>query len=172
MPMDISEKKYYSEMTYTEFCSSIDEDENLILVIGFNETDEWQIWYDENEKRYFYIEIGINDASDFYEVKLIATLDYDANSNTDPDRDKLINLFDCDFCGAQIHEDEGKLIVYWFKKLEVKADDIAYVELVDIYPTKVKGLIDEVEEIHFKGHTISNKIIKHLKDSPRKDLLD
>ena len=127
------EKKPYSEMSYAEFCTAIDEDDNLSLLFE-NKDEEWQVWRDNKSNKFFYIESGINDASDFYEIVPVARLYYDDVDcvSESHDIDTLIDMFDCDLCGEETLGDS--LMIWWFKRLEVKADDISYVELVDIHP--------------------------------------
>ena len=131
------EKKDYSEMTYAEFCSAIDNDDNLSLLFGTAEEDGWQIWKDEESNRFFYIECGINDASDFFEVVSVARLYYDDVDcvSEKHDVETLVDMFDAEICGDQILDD--KIIIWWFnRKEDVRAEDIVYAEIVDIHPRK------------------------------------
>ena len=103
-------KKDYSKMSFTEFNFAIDEDDNLSLVI---DSDDWQIWRDIESNRYFYIETGINDASDFYEVVPLAKLDYSIIYDIQCDKETLINMFDSyDFSGEEVTND--KITYWWF----------------------------------------------------------
>ena len=105
----------YTKMTFTEFNNAIDEDlENrLHLTI---DAEDWQIWKDTKSGKFFYIESGTNDASDFYEVRPIARLEYDVLNDIQCKPETLFDLFkDYDFCGEQVTE--NKIIYWWFKEV-------------------------------------------------------
>ena len=109
------EKKPYSEMTYAEFCSVIDNDDNIVLITGTIE-DGWQIWKDEITDRFFYIERSINDASDFFEVMPVARIYYDdVNCITEKhDVITISDMFDAEFYGDQMFDD--KIILWMFNR--------------------------------------------------------
>ena len=63
-------------MNYTELCRMISEDivDRFLLILGY---DDFQVWFDNVTNKYYYLEGGINDASECYEAKIIAQLKYD-----------------------------------------------------------------------------------------------
>ena len=60
-------------VNYTEFCQLLSEDiiDRFALILGY---DNFQVWLDQSTNKYYYLEGGINDASECYEVKIIAQL--------------------------------------------------------------------------------------------------
>ena len=102
-------------MTYTKLCRLLDEDtdDRFSLILGY---DDFQVWLDTKTKRYYYLEGGINDASDCFEVEIIARLKYDVKHDLQIDHATagqiLHELFLCDCCGEYVHD---KSIEYlWF----------------------------------------------------------
>lgn len=107
--------KSVDEMTYSDFCSAISEDtaDCFRLLLDF---EDFQVWVVDG-LRYFYLESGVNDASDFYELELVAELTYDINhlwKDTDINCKVLKNLFDNDCCGEVVSDKDVKLL--WFKR--------------------------------------------------------
>lgn len=106
--------KDYSKYSYAEFCNAIDEDDNLELILDY---EDFCVWRDTLTGRYFYIETGENDASEFCELRLVAKLTYDVNNDllVEPSKggETMSKLFNCDCCGEHITDD---FIEYmWFK---------------------------------------------------------
>lgn len=107
--------KSVDEMTYSDFCSAISEDtdDRFRVVLEF---EDFQIWAVDGV-RYFYLESGENDASDFYELELVASLNYDIShlwKDSDENCKMLANLFDNDYCGEVVSGNEIRLL--WFKR--------------------------------------------------------
>lgn len=108
--------KDITEMTYSEFTLLLSEDiDEFQLILDY---EYFQVYGEVSTGRYFYLETGHNDASDFFEVECVACLLYDANHNLKiPPEDAGItmsNLFDCDMCGEMV---DGNNIQYlWFKE--------------------------------------------------------
>lgn len=106
----------FDKMGYSEFCLAISEDTSNRFRMLF-EFDDFQVWVVDGE-RYFHLETGENDASDFYELELVASLNYDAKYLwlvwTDENRRVFENLFDNDCCGEVVSDDEIRLL--WFKR--------------------------------------------------------
>lgn len=107
--------KDYSKYSYAEFCNAIDEDDSLELILNY---EDFCIWRDKLTGRYFYIETGENDASEFCELRLVAKLTYDANNDllVKPSKcgEIMSNLFDCDCCGEYVADDHVEYV--WFKE--------------------------------------------------------
>ena len=108
--MDKDDSKY----SYAEFCNAIDEDENLDLILDY---EDFCVWRDTLTGRYFYIETGENDASEFCELKLIAKLTYDVNNDLIIEHSEcgevMSKLFKCDCCGEHVADDFIEYL--WFK---------------------------------------------------------
>ena len=70
--------KDYKNMSYSDFCELIsdDIDENLELLLDCS-SDGFLIYHDKKENRYFYLEYAEGDASEFFELDLVATLEHD-----------------------------------------------------------------------------------------------
>lgn len=104
------------ELTYSEFTQLVDEDTEgrFQLILNYN---DFQVYKETSTGRYFYIECGENDASDFEEVKLVACLTYDINNDlafTHENAEFMLHtLFDCNICGETINDDAIKYL--WFK---------------------------------------------------------
>ena len=102
-------------MTYTEMCQRLsdDIDNRFEIILGY---DGFQVWFDTQTKKYYYLEGGINDASECYEVKIIAQLKYDVKHDLQIDHcaagQILHELFLCDCCGEYVY-DEG-IEYLWF----------------------------------------------------------
>lgn len=105
-------------MDYTTFCEMLNSDteDRFVLVLDY---DEFQVWYDADKGISHYLECGENDASDCFEVELIADLAYSAVHDLKIKHDEaglvLSELFDCDCCGECVLDDE--IHYYWFKKV-------------------------------------------------------
>lgn len=107
--------KDYSKMTYSEFCEAASSIETLVALLIY---EDFCVYTDTISGRTFYLEQGENDASDFFELELVAKLTYDINHdliiNHDNAGDVLCQLFDCDCCGEVVVD---KAIHYmWFKR--------------------------------------------------------
>lgn len=103
------------KMGYSEFCVAISEDtSNRFRVVL--EFEDFQIWSVDGV-RYFYLETDENDASDFYELELVASLNYDISHlwNDSAENCKMLaDLFDNDYCGEVVSDDEIRFL--WFKR--------------------------------------------------------
>ena len=106
-------------MTYIELCRLLSEDidDRFVLTLGYH---DFQVWFDTEHKKYYYLEGGINDASGCFEVKIIAKLKYDAKHDLQIDHTTagqiLHQLFLCDCCGEYVH-DEG-IEYLWFERIK------------------------------------------------------
>ena len=104
----------YSDMT---LLISHDIQGRFELILDY---DDFEIYYDNVEHIYFYLECGENDASDCFEVELVASLIYDVNHDLQIPADKageiLHTLFDCDVCGEHVTDDDIQYL--WFKSVE------------------------------------------------------
>ena len=104
-------------MNYTELCRLLSEDiiDRFLLILGY---DDFQVWFDKATNKYYYMEGGINDASECYEVKIIAQLKYDVGHNLQIDHATagqiLHELFLCDCCGEYVHDNGIEYL--WFCK--------------------------------------------------------
>lgn len=112
-------EKDISKMEYSEFTLLLSEDVNdrFQLILDY---DEFNIYMDTATGRYFYLESGENDASDFFEVERIACLTYDIMHDLQipPDEAgiRMSELFECDMCGEMINDNNIQYL--WFKKKE------------------------------------------------------
>lgn len=101
-----------SKNIYYEVLEKIDNYE-LDLIIEY---DEWQIWLDFKNKKWYFIECGENDADTAYEVEEIARLSYDSNHDLKIPHDvagvAMSELFDCFCCGEAILDDG--FLYLWF----------------------------------------------------------
>ena len=108
--------KDYSKYSYAEFCNAIDEDDNLELILDY---EDFCVWRDTLTGRYFYIETGENDASEFCELRLVAKLTYNVNNDllVEPYKSGEImgKLFNNDCCGEHITDDFIECM--WFKEV-------------------------------------------------------
>ena len=97
-------------LTYSEFCLWLDENDDKVEYILVYE--DWSIV--KIDGRYYYYEHAMEDESDrFIMVQPIATLHYSI-VNDIKSYDKIDDLFDCDFSGEQITDNE--IIYWWFKE--------------------------------------------------------
>ena len=82
------------------------------------EYDDFQVWLDTETKKFYYLEGGINDASECYEVKIIAQLKYDVKHDLQIDHatagQLLHELFRCDCCGEHVHAEGIEYL--WFER--------------------------------------------------------
>lgn len=105
-------------MTYTDLCRllSADIDDRFALILGY---DDFQVWFDSKNNKYYYLEGGINDASECYEVKIVAQLKYDVKHDLQIDHmtagQILHELFLCDCCGE--HVDDDAIEYLWFERI-------------------------------------------------------
>ena len=113
--------KDIAEMNYSEFCEYLNGEgyDRFEPVLSY---DEFAVYLDRETGRYYYLEGGENDADEFYEVELVATLFYNVNNDIRLERGETLDyLFDCCVCGEYITDDN---IQYrWFKRKETKEDD-------------------------------------------------
>lgn len=107
-------KNKYASMSYAEFCSATNDNDQLILVLD-EPYLEFQVWYDIPTQSYWYLEVGKNDASEFFEVEPIAELAYTVTADLRDDAEPS-ELFDCDCCGEYVTDDGISYV--WFKKVE------------------------------------------------------
>lgn len=100
-----------SKMSYSDFCLWITEnDADVEYILDY---DDWSVIKIEN--RFYFYEHEIEGSSnDFYEVLPIATLRYTIINDIRTDK-PLDYLFNCDFCGEQVTDDE--IIYWWFKQV-------------------------------------------------------
>ena len=105
-------------MNYSEFCQKLSEDvaDRYLLVLDY---DDFQVWQDTYTNKYFYLEVSENDASDFFEVKVIARLIYDVNNDIKIPADEtgrvMSELFDCCCCGEFVADNCIKYL--WFDEV-------------------------------------------------------
>ena len=104
-------------MNYTELCRLLSEDvvDRFTLILEY---DDFQVWLDTETKKFYYLEGGINDASECYEVKIIAQLKYDVKHDLQIDHatagQLLHELFRCDCCGEHVHAEGIEYL--WFER--------------------------------------------------------
>lgn len=109
--LKITYDKDFAEMSYSEFCEWLDlSDEFVEFPLSY---DEWAVV--QIGERYFFYTFPVESASDeFYEVELVATLDYDINHDLNLKSDEdMSDMFECDMCGEQVRDDG--MTYYWFK---------------------------------------------------------
>ena len=105
-------------MNYTELCNLLSEDviDRFSLILGY---DDFQVWLDNDTHKYYYLEGCINDASDCFEVEIIARLKYDVKHDLQIDHmtagQILHELFLCECCGEYVSD--GKIEYLWFAKI-------------------------------------------------------
>ena len=109
--------KDLAKMNYSEFSEYFDEhDDDFEIVLDYDNF----IVYEESETcRYFFYETGENDASEFYELELIATMGY--NPENEPNTEDLLSLIpEADCCGEPLlpSTGDGWITYYWFKRKE------------------------------------------------------
>lgn len=104
--------KDISDMNYSEFCVFVDGIEND-YVESVICTDDYIIYHDTKDNRYYYLETAENDASEFYELDLVATLE--CHLRFDTNEIDYENLFESD-CGGFIYVDNNHIRYCWFKK--------------------------------------------------------
>ncbi len=109
-----SEAKDPSEMDYSEFCEYLDGEgyDRFEVILTY---DDFTVYRETSTGRYFYLEGGENDASDFFELELSATLRYDELHDLQvKDGTILSTLFSCDVCGERVLDDRIEYL--WFAK--------------------------------------------------------
>lgn len=97
---------------YSDFCQMLSRDDGgrFTLVVGYN---DFEIWMDDRTGRMYYLEVSDNDASDFFEVRQIAELKYNAvKTELKADGPQLGAMFDCCCCGEAF---AGETYL-WFEK--------------------------------------------------------
>lgn len=108
------ETKNPSEMSYSEFCEYLDG-EGYDRFEDILSCDEFTVYREISTGRYFFLEGGENDASDLYELELVATLRYDALHDLQIKDDAVLSkLFICDICGERVLDDHIESL--WFVK--------------------------------------------------------
>ena len=106
-------------MNYTELCRLLSDDiiDRFALILGY---DDFQVWLDSETQKYYYLEGGTNDASDCYEVKIIAQLKYDVKHDLQIEHNtagQILNeLFLCDCCGEYVYD--GGIEYLWFEGIK------------------------------------------------------
>lgn len=100
-----------SKMSYSDFCLWITEnDADVEYILDYK---DWSVV--KIEGRFYFYEHEIEGSSDdFCEVLPIAVLHYSVNNDVHFDIPPDC-LFDCDFCGEQVTDDE--IIYWWFKQI-------------------------------------------------------
>ena len=104
-----------TKISFEEFNNNIrkfDDITDLIIDDG-----DWLIIRDNTSGKYFINALYCND---FYEVKPIAKLEYDAKCDIQFRRRDLFDYDEYDFCGEQKTED--KIIYWWFKEVVPELD--------------------------------------------------
>ena len=96
---------------YDDYSKFMEEYNDSLDFETILEYDNFKVVYDRKEHRYFYFECGENDASDFYEVNLLARLS--PSNDMLSDGKDLHDLFPCDVCGEKI-DDKGVATYFWF----------------------------------------------------------
>lgn len=72
--------------------------------------NEYRVWYDWERHEYLYQDVKTNE---FRELELVAKMEF--NIFAEPVDDGLLcGLFDNDYCGEQVTDDE--IIYWWFKE--------------------------------------------------------
>lgn len=111
--------KDLAKMTYSEFSLYFDEhDDDFEIVLEY---DDFIVYTETETCRYFFYETGENDASEFYELELIASFSYKPENELAKEHlAALIPNADC--FGKVLNlpeiEDYVELTYYWFKKKE------------------------------------------------------
>lgn len=101
-------------MNCSDFCLWGDENfDKIEYILSYEDFSvvKYQDYY------FFYEHIHEMSSDAFYEVEIIAQLDYDINHDLQVKNiDILHSLFDCDMCGEYVH-DKG-ISYLWFKEKE------------------------------------------------------
>lgn len=113
--------KDLAEMTYSEFSEYFDEhDDDFEIVLDY---DNFIVYYEVKNYRFFFYETGENDVNEFYELELVASLSY--KPENEPSASDLISLIpNTDCCGEpqnlpKIGDYPKDSCYYWFKKKEI-----------------------------------------------------
>lgn len=94
-------------MNFQELCELLSNDtrNRFELILSY---DDFAIWKDSTNEKYYYLEGGINDASECYEVVVVARLQYDVLHDLQIEHkgagELLHQLFVCDCCGEHIYD--------------------------------------------------------------------
>ncbi len=109
--------KDIAEMNYSEFCEYLEGEgyDSFEQIYG---EEAFSIYLHKQTHRYFYLEGGINDASEFYELILLAHMNYQVNCDMS-NADKMIN-YTCQpdfYIKRRVHNYYEH---YWFNKKKQK----------------------------------------------------
>ncbi len=113
--------KEIAKMNFSEFCEYVNGEgyERFDPILSY---DEFTVYSDLETGRYYYLEGGENDADEFFEVELAASLYYDVNHDIKLKRGETLDyLFDCCVCGENITDDNIQYL--WFKCKETEEDE-------------------------------------------------
>lgn len=108
-----------AKMNFSEFCEYVDGDgcDEVELILYYDYL--FEIYREIKTGRYFYLEASENDASEFFEVELAASLCYDVNHDLQiKDCEELSRLFDCVACGERVCDDRIEYL--WFARRNEK----------------------------------------------------
>lgn len=113
---ELTSESDVSKMSYSEFCETLADDTFDRFKTVLSE-DSFFVFKDEHTGRYYYLEGGSNDASDFFEVYPVSFLTYNVTHDIKiKDGEKLAFLFDCICCGEEVSDETIKY--WWFDKKE------------------------------------------------------
>lgn len=112
--------KDISKMNYSEFCEFLsgDTDDRFVITLDY---EDFAVYEDAETGKFYYLELGENDASDFFEAEIIAKLVYSCKHDLKVPFEKageiMSRLFDADCCGERVMDDRIEYL--WFSKKEV-----------------------------------------------------
>lgn len=109
-------KTNIATLGYSGFCTLLSEDteDRFRVILDY---DDFQVWEDTETHGYYYLERDENDASDFFEVVLVAVLTYSSiHDINEKNGERLSELFDCCCCGECVSDD--KIEYLWFEQRE------------------------------------------------------
>ncbi len=113
--------KDISKMNYSEFCKYL-EGEGYDRFEPILSYDEFAVFLDIETDRYYYLEVGEDDADEFFELDLAAILCYDEEHDIKIKKgERLSYFFDCCACGEYITDNNIQYL--WFKKKESRKDE-------------------------------------------------
>ena len=114
---NLGEYKEIWQMDYSEFSEFVEGQgfDRFEQVLAY---EDFSVYKDKESGKYYYLEESENDASDFFQVELIARLEYsivhDINENADTEH--LIHLFDCCCCGEYVSDNAIEYL--WFDRVQ------------------------------------------------------